>query len=107
MGTLFTLGVSLIVAVPMKEILVPQFFPSAEASRKQVIDFYPILIGEEQSTAPAFPLLFAEEQAQRSTHQVVILESLTPIPQVAIIRAGSSFHFGVSLDGRLGMVPQL
>jgi len=72
-----------------------------------MIDFYLILIGEEQSTPPAFSLLFAEEQAQRSTHQVVILESLTPIQQVAIIRAGSSFHFGVSLDRRLGVVPQL
>lgn len=107
MGTLFTLGVSLIVAMAMEDILIAQFFPSTEASRKQMIDFYLILIGEEQSTPPAFSLLLSEEQAQRSTHQGVILEPLTPIQQVAIIRAGSSFHFDVSLDRRLGVVPQL
>src|ERR1051326_7876687 len=107
MGTLITLGVTLIVPMPMEDILIAQFFPSTEASRKQMIDLYPILIGKEQSTPPAFSLLFSEEQAQRSTHQVVTFEPLTPVQQVAIIRAGSSFHFGVSLDGRLGVFPQL
>ena len=106
MGTTFTLGVSLIVAMSMKEAFVTQFFPSAEASRRHVIDFHHILIVEEQSTPLTFPLLFSEEYAQCSTKLVVVPEPLTPVQEVAVIWASSSLYFDVSLDRGVSVVPQ-
>ncbi len=105
MGTIFTLGVSLIVAMSMKDAFVTQLFPSAETSRRKVIDFHHILIFEEQSTPLTFPFLFSKQDTQRSTKHVVITEPLTPIQEVAIIWASSSFHFVVSLDMRMGVIP--
>src|SRR5712692_3484420 len=98
MGTIFTLGVSLIVAMSMKDAFVAQFFPSAETSGRNVIDFHNILIFEEQSTPLTFPFLFSKQDTQCSTKHVVVAESLTPVQKVSVIRASSSFHFGVSLD---------
>ena len=105
MGTVFTLGVSLIVAVSMKDVFVTQFFPTTQTSRRNVIDFHPILIFEEQSTPLTFPLLFAKQDTQCPTQQVVVAESLTPVQQVSVIRASSSLHFDVSLDVRMAMIP--
>lgn len=85
MGTLFTLGVSLIVAMSMKDAFVTQFFPSTTASGRNVIDFHDILIFEEQSTPLTFAFLFSEQDTQRSTKHVVAAESLTPVQKVAVI----------------------
>jgi hypothetical protein len=105
MGTVLTLGVSLIVAVSMKDAFVTQFFPSAETSGRNVIDFYYVLITEEQSTPLTFPLLFAQQDSQRSTPHVVVAEPLTPVQQVSVVGASSSLHFDVSLDLRMAMIP--
>ena len=106
MGTTFTLGVSLIVAMAMKDAFVTQFFPSAQASRCNVIDFHSILIFEEQSTPFTFALLLSEEYAQCSTKHVVVPEPLTPVQEVAVIWASSSLDFDVSLDMGVSVVPQ-
>ncbi len=87
MGTTFTLGVSLIVAMAMKDAFVTQFFPSTESSRGDVIDFYNILIFEEQFTPFTFALLFSEQDPQCSTKHVMVAESLTPVQKVSIIWA--------------------
>ncbi len=49
MGTIFTLGVSLIVAMAMEDTFVTQFLSSAKTSESNVIDFHNVLIFEEQS----------------------------------------------------------
>ena len=72
-----------------------------------MVNFGNIFIIEEQSTPFTFALLFSEEDTQRSTKHVMVTESLTPIQEVAIIGASSSFHFDVSLDMRMGVIPQL
>ena len=105
MGTIFTLGVSLIVAMSMKDAFVAQFFPSAETSGRNVIDFHNILIFEEQSTPLTFPFLFSKQDTQCSTKHVVVAESLTPVQKVSVIWASSSLHFDVSLDMRMAMIP--
>ncbi len=105
MGTIFTLGVSLIVAMAMKDAFVTQFFPSAQASRCNVIDFHSILIFEEQFTPLTFPFLFSKQDPQCSTKHVVVAESLTPVQKVSVIWASSSLHFDVSLDMRMAMIP--
>lgn len=107
MGTIGTLCMPLIVAMAMKDAFVTQFFPSTEASGGDMIDFHTILVFEEQSTPFAFSLLFSQQQSQGSTKHVVIAQALTPVQKVAIIWAGSSFHFHVSLDMRLGVIPEL
>ncbi len=107
MGTIFTLGVSLIVAMSMKDAFVTEFLSSAEASRSDMVNFGNISIIEEQSTPFTFALLFSEQDTQCSTKHVVVTESLTPVQEVAIIGASSSLHFDVSLDMRAGVIPQL
>ena len=106
MGTIFTPGVSLIVAVEMKDTFVTQFLPSTRASRSDVIDLHDILVFEEQSTPLTFAFLFPEQNTQCSTKHVVLAESLTPVQEVAIIGASSSLYFDVSLDMRMGVIPQ-
>ncbi|GHO50436.1 hypothetical protein KSX_85990 [Ktedonospora formicarum] len=105
MGTTFTLSVSLIVAMAMKDAFVTQFLPSTEAPRRNVIDFHNVLIFEEQFTPLTFALLFSEQDSQCSTEHVMVAESLTPIQKVSIIWASCSLHFGVSLDMRMAMIP--
>ncbi len=105
-GTVFTPSVSLLVAVSMKNVFVAQLLPSAETSRKNMVDFYLIFIREEPSTPGASPFLFSEQPPQRSTKQIVLAESLTPIQQVAIIGARRPFDFDMSLDVGVGMIPQ-
>ena len=106
MGTTYTLGVSLIVAMAMKNAFVTQFLPSAQAARSNMVNFGDIFISEEQSTPLTFPLLFSEEYAQGSTKHVMVPEPLTPVQEVAVIWASSSLDFDVSLDMGVSVVPQ-
>ena len=105
-GTTFTLSVSLIVAMAMKNAFVTEFLPSAQAARSNMVNFGDIFIVEEQSTPLTFPLLFSEEYAQGSTKHVVVPEPLTPIQEVAVIWASCSLDFDVSLDMGVSVVPQ-
>ena len=106
-GTFDTLCVSLIVAVSMEHTFVPDLFPSTLAFGSDVIYLNTVSILKEQSAPAAFSFLFLEKLPQRSTQQVVLAESLTPIQQISIIRACCSFHFYVSLDMREAVCPQL
>ena len=105
-GTTFTLSVSLIVAMVMKNAFVTEFLPSAQAARSNMVNFGDIFIVEEPSTPLTFPLLFSQEYAQCSTQHGVVPEPPTPVQEVAVIWASSSLDFDVSLDMGVSVVPQ-
>ena len=71
-----------------------------------MVNFGDIFISKEQSTPFTFALLLSEEYAQGSTKHVVVPESLTPVQEVAVIWAGRSLDFDVSLDVGVSVVPQ-
>ena len=106
-GTVVTLGVTLIVAIVMESTFVAQLFPAADAFGGDVVYLNPVSILKEQSAPAAFSFLFLEELAQRSAKHVVLAESLTPIQQISIIGGGLTLHFDVSLDLREAVCPQL
>ncbi len=93
MGTVDTLGVSLVVAMSMQCIFVAQFLSSAFASWDDVIDLNDISILKKQFTPSTLSRLLLEQFAQHSTEQRVSSEPLTPVQQVAII--GTSTTVGV------------
>ena len=106
-GTVVTLGVTLVVAMVMENTFVAQFFPAAEAFGGDVVYLNHVSILKEQSAPAAFSVLFLEELPQRSAKHVVLAESLTPIQQISIIGGGLTLHFYVSLDMREAVCPQL
>jgi hypothetical protein len=107
MGTVVTLGVTLIVAMVMENTFVAQFFPAAEAFGGDVVYLNHVSILKEQSTPAAFSFLFLKEFPQRATKHVVLAEPLTPLQQISIIGGRLTFHFYVSLDMREAVCPQL
>src|SRR6266568_9638683 len=106
-GTIVTLGVTLIVAMTMESPFVAELFPCAEAFGGDVVYLNHVSILKEQPAPAAFSFLFLEEFPQRSTQQVVLAESLTPIQQISIIGGGLTLHFHVPLDMREAVCPQL
>jgi hypothetical protein len=89
---------TLIVAMTMEEHLVTQVVVGAITI--QVIDFQDVSICEVQFAPAAFPLLPLEQFRFDLMHHRMSLEALTPVQPIPIIRAGRSFHFGMSLDVR-------
>ncbi len=60
-GTVITLGVTLIVAVPMERKFVTEFLPTTLTFGGDVVYLNHVSILKEQSAPAAFPLLFLEE----------------------------------------------
>ncbi len=89
---------ALIVAMAMEQPFVVYPVGTAFVSRLDMIDFHAVSIFEEQFTPTTFPLLSLEQFCFSLVHHRMSFEPLTPIQQVAIIRAGRSFHFSMSLD---------
>jgi hypothetical protein len=106
-GTMVTLGVTLIVAMVMENTCVAQFFSAAEAFGGDVVYLNHVSILKEQSAPAAFSFLFLEELPQCSAKHVVLAESLPPIQQISIIGGRLTFHFDVPLDMREAVCPQL
>lgn len=104
--TVDTPGVSFIMAMAVQQEFVAEFFASAFTLGRDVIDFNDIGVLKEQLTPPAFSLLFAQEDSFDPIAHGVVLESLAPVKEVAVVRAGRSFDFEVPLDVRLAVIPQ-
>ncbi len=66
-GTIVTLGVTLIVAMTMESPFVAELFPCAEAFGSDVVYLNHVSILKEQPTPAAFSFLFLQPFAQRST----------------------------------------
>jgi hypothetical protein len=106
MGTLFTLAVSLIVAMPMEWAFVAEFFPSSLTAGGNMIDLNHVSFFEMQSTPAACAGLLLQELAFNAAQEVVFTESLTPIHEISVVWAGCSFHFDMPLDMGLRVIPQ-
>ena len=106
-GTDGTFGVPFIVAMGMEREFVAEFLTSALTLWRDVIYLNVIAVSEEQSAPPTLALLVLQEFAKRSVEHVMGTQSLTPVQQVAVVGASRSFHFDMSLDMRVGMIPQL
>ena len=106
-GTDGTFGVSFIVAMGMECEFVAEFLTSALTLWRNVIYLHMIAVSEEQSAPPALALLVLEEFAKRAIEHVMVAQPLAPVQQVAVVGASRSLHFDVSLDMRVGMIPQL
>ena len=89
---------TLIVAMAMEKHLVAQVVVITILI--EVIDFHDVSVCKVQFTPPALPLLPLEQFRLGLMHQWMSLEALAPVQPVSIIRAGRSFHFGMSLDVR-------
>jgi hypothetical protein len=63
-----------------------------------VIDFNDIGVLKEQFTPATFPLLFLQGYSLDAIAQGMRFELLAPGEKVAIVRAGRSLDFDVSLD---------
>jgi hypothetical protein len=105
-GTVYTSGVSLVMAMSMKQTFIAHFFSSSLAFRSNMVNFQEIVIFEVQSTPSACPCLFLQEFAFDATQQVMFAEPLTPVDQVSVIWAGRSLDFDMTLNMGLWVVPQ-
>ena len=104
--TIDTFGVSFIMAMPVKRELVAEFFSSAFALRRDVIDFNHISVLKEQPAPTTFPLLFAQQDALDPIEHGMGFQSLAPIETVPVVGTGRSLDFDVLLDMRLSVFPQ-
>ena len=104
--TVDTSGVSFIMAMSVQQEFVAEFFSSAPTLGGDVIDFNDIRVLKEQFTPTAFPLLFAQQHSFHPIAHGVVLESLAPIEEIAIVGTGRAFDFDVLLDVRLAVFPQ-
>ena len=68
-----------------------------------MVDLKQVSIFEEQSTPAAFSLLFLQQLSERPPEQGMFFEPGAPIQQVPIVWACSPFHFGISVDSRIGV----
>jgi hypothetical protein len=94
-------------AMSVEQAFVTEFFAAAFTLWGNVIDFNDIGVLKEQFTPATFPLLFLQEHSLDAVAQGVRFESLAPVEKVAIVRAGRSLDFDVSLNMCLSVFPQL
>jgi hypothetical protein len=93
-------------AMTMESHLVTQFFSSATVFRGDMIDLNGVSILEEQFTPSALPLLFLQEFGLGATEKRVLPQPCTPVQKISVVGAGSSLHFGVSLNCGANIGPQ-
>ncbi len=106
MGTLDTSCVSLIMAMSMQCIFVPQFLSSSLAAWGDVINFNDVSVLKEQFTPATFSYLLLKELSQQSIDHGMGSESLTPIQQIPVVGAGCSFDLDMTLDLGLVVLPE-
>src|SRR5712692_6086312 len=104
---LWVFCMSLIVTVQMQGRQVSDIIPSSLAFGRDMVEFYQVCIFEKESTPLALSLLFLEDSSESPCDNRVISQSRAPVKKVSIIWACCSFYFDVSLDMRLGMLPEL
>src|SRR5450759_3845188 len=71
-----------------------------------MIDFNDIGVLKEQFTPTTLPVLFAQQHSFHPIAHRVVLESLAPVEEIAIVGTGRSLHFDVLLDVCLAVFPQ-
>ena len=103
--TVDTSGVSFIMAMSMQQELVAEFFSSTFTLWRDVINFNDIGVLKEQFTPTTFSLLLTQQCSFHSIAHGVVLESLAPIEEIAIVGTGRSLDFDVLLDVCLAMFP--
>ena len=94
-----------IMAVPMQQTLVAEFFPSTQTLGDQVINFNHICILEEEAAPPAGAVLLTEQCPFHPIKHGMVCEALTPVEEIAVVRTGRALDLDVSLDMRLAMFP--
>lgn len=106
MGTIDTLGVSLIVAMAMQRTFVVQRFSAALTFWGDMVNFNDVSILKKQLTPAAFAALSLQQLAERSIDHGMSSQSLTPIEDLSIIRTCRSLDFAMSLNLGAIMFPQ-
>jgi hypothetical protein len=76
---------SFIMAMPVKQTFVVEFFSSAKALWRQVVNFNDIRILKEQATPTTFPLLFTQQGPFDPIKHGMSRESLAPIEKISVI----------------------
>ena len=104
--TVDTSRVSFIMTMSVEQEFVAEFFAASFALWSNVVNFNDISVLKEQLTPATFPLLLSQEHSLDAVAEGMCFESLAPVEQVAIVRAGRSLDFDVSLDMRLSVFPQ-
>lgn len=87
---------SLVIAMPMKDILVIQDVFSSPGEGKMIVDLENISIPEIQSTIHAFPPASLEQYSLLRFEHGVIAQSFAPVSSISVIWASTSLHFDVS-----------
>lgn len=104
--TFGTASVPVVMAMPVQEKFVAEFFPSAFTSGRNMIDFDHICVLEEQATPATFPFLLAQQGTLDPIEEGVRFQSLAPVEEITVIRTGCSLHFDMPLDMGLSVFPQ-
>src|SRR5579859_7933959 len=79
---------------------------AALAGRRGVVDINQALRGKGQATGGTRALLFRQETPQGRGGEGVVFQALSPVRQVAVVGRCPSPYLHVTLDVRVGVVPQ-
>src|SRR6266568_9614950 len=93
MGTM-----SLIMAMPMENELVAEFFSTSLPFRGDVINFNLIFLTEHQFTPSTLALLLVKQYRECSPCCRVVLQSLAPVQEITVVRACRTFYFHMVSD---------
>ena len=96
----------LIVAMSVEDLEIADGIGATVSLQDQMINLHEVSVLEVQSAEPTPPLLIFQQPSYGAVSQGMCLESLRPVRQVAIVRAGGSPDFGMSLDCCFGVFPE-